>query len=666
MRRYYQREVHAPPEIPLALRERLHKTGWTWAEKFARNEILDQYRPKIATALAQDYMAVAGDTRQTWYEPAPPGKSADSGRWANSWNVAQTHVKAQHRQLQMAKLNRAFDEQEIRDYAENYARQCSKMSTYQRRVEFVKALGIKPPEGPKVTVASATKRMDDTKWWRRQLRVTWTRRAENVMRELGIVRRGREAYASDDAVNHRRAQKERGRKFLEKHVAVSDKGEQLSLWDLHEGSVSNPAIRRGEFMCRVRGFEETADGAGHVAQFWTLTTPSEFHAQLAGGVKNPKYKGATARDGQDWLCKQWSRARAKLKRLSTLYYGVRVAEPHHDGTPHWHLLLWCRERDASTVEKVIRDYWVNPQAWADELGPRDAETGRRPLEHARCKMITIDRTKGSAVGYVAKYVAKNIDGAGSVGPVEDNETGAPIIQGVARVDAWASLHGIRQFQQIGGPPVGLWRELRRMTEPSEDRVIESVRAPADTGDWRTFIRNVAYEGIRATRRNLYVKLARAETGELTTYGEEPPPRVIGVRGGAHVDVTRPHMWRIEPCNTGQQNTSDSSDRLPTWGLGANGTGSGSLRNLHPFGGLCALRLGDSQRRADECAVRRMLGLKTRTRRKRAAPAAVAPAPGSFSWDFSNLGPVAITVRGSRDEQSTTNGPAAGPNYKGGP
>lgn len=690
-RRRYQREMPAPVEIPLALREQLHKTGWTWAEKFARNEIFDKYRPKIATALAQDYMAVAGEKRQTWYEPAPPGYSPDQGRWINSWNVAQAHVKGLDRELQKAHLSRAFDEQEIRDYAENYARMCSKMdragpagnydeaASYARRVGFVQFLGIKPPEGPKVTAASAIRRMDDAKWWRRQLRVTWTRRAENAMRTMGIVRRGREAYASDDAVHHRQAQKERGRQFLEKHEAVSDTGEQLSLWDLHEGSVSNPAIRRGEFMCRVRGFEETADAAGHVAQFWTLTTPSEFHAQLAGGVKNPKYKGATARDGQDWLCKQWSRARAKLKRLSTLYYGVRVAEPHHDGTPHWHLLLWCRARDADTVAKVIRDYWVNakapdgdPQRWRDELGERDAQ-GRRHLEHARCKLIVIDRTKGSAVGYVAKYVAKNIDGAGSVGPVEDNETGATIIQGVARVDAWASLHGIRQFQQIGGPPVGLWRELRRLTETSADAQIESVREPADRGDWSTFIRNAAYEGIRATRRQINVRLARKDTGELTTYAEEPPPRVIGVRSGAHVDITRAHMWRIQPC-ADQSKPGESGER------GERSADSAAVRpwsrdSVHPYGGICGLRIGDSQRRADECAVRALLGLKkkrkSRSRAQVPAHAQSSGAPpaagsGASSRSDSALGPVAITVRGSVNRELAPTGPKPAPNNKGGP
>jgi hypothetical protein len=591
-RRQYQRPI-PPVDLPAALRAALARPSWPMADQFAREEIFASYRPKIATALAQDHAAVAGPVRRAYYEPPEAGKSPDMGRWRNSWWDAFTHTKGQHSELKKAKLERAFDEQDIRDYADNYSRLCSQMGSLEKRVAFTLSIGIEPPEGRDMTDAGMCARMDDAQWWRRKLRAHWTRRAENVMRQIGIVRRGREPYASDDAVMHRQVQKARSKKFLENHVAENEAGEQLELLHLAEHSLSNPALRRGEFMCRVRGFEEISDKRGDVAQFWTLTTPSHFHAQLATGQKNDKYSGATAREAQGWLCEQWARVRAKLKRKNLLFYGFRVAEPHHDGTPHWHLLMFCRPADADAIALVIRSYWIGKGATAEELGPVDAATGRRTREEARAKLIVIDRTKGSAVGYVAKYVSKNIDGAGKIAEEEDSETGRPVADGVRRVDAWASLHGIRQFQQIGGPPIGLWRELRRLTESSDDADIERCRAAADGGDFAGFIRAVSFDGIKAGRR-VALKLEREVRGELTKYAEEPTPPVVGVRYCSRVEITRTHQWRIQRAakkSKGRPTAEAAEAALPMVserpGVGTAGSVAGHVRPEHTAPRSCS-------------------------------------------------------------------------------
>jgi hypothetical protein len=434
------------------------------------------------------------------------------------------------RDLTAAQVGRAFDEQLIRDHAANYARLCSRMRSLEARQSFAVYIGIAPPAGKTITTEGAAKRLDDPIWWRRQLRKRWTRAAENGMRDIGMVRKGRQPYASDAAVQHRAAQKRRAREFMERSQLVNDQGEQLEMLQVAERSIANPAIRRGEFMARVRGFEEIARDLGHVAEFVTLTAPSFFHAYLAGAGRNPLFQRAIVREAQQWLCRQWARARAKLKRLSVLVYGFRIAEPHHDGTPHFHLLLFVRTRDVDTLRTVLRSVWLSE--YGDEKGAREY----------RAKFETVDPAKGSATGYISKYVSKNIDGAGAIANESDTETDSPVSTGVARVDAWASIHGIRQFQQVGGPPVGLWREARRIRVPIADRDLERVRQCADGGDWRRFVQSVG--GIHAGRRT-NVKLETVETGEINKYGECRPARVIGLRCASAVAISRPHRWQIQ-------------------------------------------------------------------------------------------------------------------------
>ncbi|MGH8258019.1 MAG: replication endonuclease, partial [Steroidobacteraceae bacterium] len=390
-------------------------------------------------------------------------------------------------ELMAGKTARAFDESAIRDYAQNYCRRALELQSLDKRVAFARRCGIDVQFSRTSTLQGRQHRLCDSLWWRRQLRKAWTRRAENAMREVGMVRRIVAPYASDVAVAHHAARLVRQTHWLRNCEAVNtDTGEALGLEDLAAGSVANPAIRRGELMVRARGFEELAAFHKHVGLFVTLTVPSRFHAELMYGGKNPAHQRETVRAAQQWLCRMWARARAKFKRLSILLYGIRVAEPHHDGTPHWHGLLFVRSDQAKAVRLILSALWLSDGG--EEAGAR---------EH-RCKFETIDSTKGSAAGYLAKYVAKNIDGAGQIGSAIDEETGGSVDSSVNRVSAWASVHGIRQFQQIGGPAVTLYRELRRLREPQADADIERARLAADRGGYRDFV--MAVGGIAAGRR----------------------------------------------------------------------------------------------------------------------------------------------------------------------
>jgi hypothetical protein len=390
-------------------------------------------------------------------------------------------------------------------------------------------------------VMAAVTRIEDPRWLARQLRNKASRALEAICRELGMVQRNKAAYISEFSLRRYFYRQNSNRKLLEKLVATNDLGQQYTLAELADLGISNPAIRRTELMVRLRGFETWAenDARAWTPWFLTLTTPSKYHPiSGAGGHSklNPKFNGATPADAQQYLNKTWQRARAELGRQGVEYFGFRVAEPHHDGTPHWHLLLFVAKEHQSTLLKIMRTYAL-------------AEDGDEPgAQKHRFEAVRIDPEKGSATGYVAKYISKNVDGY----KVDtDNETGKAAPLSAIRAGAWASIWGIRQFQQIGGPPVTPWRELRRTEDISnqlpetlgiEEHRLLAIHTAADEGDWAQYIELMGGGICKRSERPLRAKyFIEPEAGG---YGEDVA-RLTGLLSIHGHDVkTRLRIWTV--------------------------------------------------------------------------------------------------------------------------
>jgi len=399
-------------------------------------------------------------------------------------------------------------------------------------------------------------KMQCDKWWARQLKTLRRQFLELLEIATGQVgkdlyhdkkskkfkRRGVSPYSSKQAQREFNFAQASGRQFLEMMELQSSDGDVISLIDAVKSGMANPANRRNELMLRIRETEELADEMGYVGVFYTITCPSRFHANSS------KWSGETPKDAQNYLTQTWARARSKLNRRGLKYFGVRVVEPHADGCPHWHMMLFMPKNKVQEVNAILRWYFIQEDKtelydyygpvqtrtkavteWVDinthgvhvktvekcvsyRAGTKKSELfktykqkrrewGLKKSQGKKAKApskfyrtfsprfdaIKMDKSKGSAASYIAKYISKNIDGY-QLNDHEDAETGENLQEQANPVLAWASTWNIRQFQFQGSPSVTVYRELRRMRTAVNDEVIEPVRHAADAANWKDYVK----------------------------------------------------------------------------------------------------------------------------------------------------------------------------------
>jgi len=520
-----------------------------------REKILLRH-PAIAVPLAKGYLRINNDkgyvTANQWLlntsQNLKLGRTGLSlfGTSEELTNYAQAKARKTHRQIYEA--FHALG----KDAAPNNIRQ------------IVERTGVQFPLGDEYNqegLIAALARVSDDKWWKNQLRPKQWREAEDFIRSTGCVNKTKQIYISDFSLRRRLEQKRHNQSLLDKLEAENEEGKTYTLSELAELSPSNPVIRRAELMVRLSGCESFANNSDVSFQgiCYTLTCPSKFHPVHRHGKPNTKYDGSTGQQAQDHLNTVWSRTRAAFARADIEVFGMRVAEPQHDGTPHWHILLFIRSDQVKQTTELFRHYALEVDG--DEPGAK---------EH-RLDTLLIDPKKGTATGYLAKYIAKNIDGH----QVGMDNYGKDAITSAIRVEAWASIHSIRQFQQIGGASITVWRELRRLeSEGIEKGLLKALIKAADESDWETY--NSLMGGMTCPRKERPVRPMMIQRAESNQYGEMV--RVIkGIWHGIKAVITRQHEWTVRLVqNSEAKNQSED------------GTGDGVALSTAPPGACVTL------------------------------------------------------------------------------
>ncbi len=166
-------------------------------------------------------------------------------------------------------------------------------------------------------------------------------------------------YEDDlDEVNEKLRQQNN---FLEySYISNDQTGQVFSLKECVISSNHNPDRYHAEIQNRINTLEKEAKLSGLIPVFLTMTLPSEFHEMKHHNgelIPNPKYNGTTPKEAVKILTKQWAKLRQdrslkELTKAQRMYY--RVNEPHKDGTPHTHILLFIPKDRIDRVESAFK------------------------------------------------------------------------------------------------------------------------------------------------------------------------------------------------------------------------------------------------------------------------------------------------------------------------
>lgn len=378
-----------------------------------------------------------------------------------------------------------------------------------KKVEFAEKLLRMPIPGKSLQARLA--RLSDARFWRRAIRVRILRAREHFFLRLGLIGKGREAYASEVAVKLRGAQLKRQQEWMKATVLIPRQIEEVQGEEPYEPLTleqvaAGPRERFAKLYTFVKAVDVLAQEAGLSAAMVTLTLEPEWHPSPSHGQNS--WNDSSPRDAHQSLCHRWQAILRDLHRAGIRLSGLRVAEPHADACPHWHIWMLYRPEYETRILSTVMRYFPNklkvrsPSA-TDSGKPAPVDTiydtrdnlltgTSRPLRHpnegAQVEVSRIDRNISSGASYAMKYLLKTVD----AGDELNREAGlfagddaatrkkkAQHADNAKRVDAYRSTWGLNRGQLFGiAKCLTVWDELRRMAFAPKHKVLRQVWALA--------------------------------------------------------------------------------------------------------------------------------------------------------------------------------------------
>lgn len=381
-------------------------------------------------------------------------------------------------------------------------------------------------------------RLKDPQFWKQNL-MRHQRQGQDILNMyLGNIHAARQPYTCNANIWNRKQQNEQNEQFLQDYVVTREDGEiSIPLED-----IAPTVEKRFAKKCKeLHALQQLAEEDGMSGLFITLTLPGEYHANPEYKQTDHEWNGTLPKEAMNNLGSKWKKVQDRLQRNEIPYLFCKVPEPHKDGCPHLHILLYALLEDIATVEQLFIDQIENENSYiiikqnfkykkGYELTIKEFNNSQQEKDNPnKCK----------PANYMLKYLKKTI-----INEEADNIATC--------VDAWRSTWSIYSIT-IGGSRIvngsfGRYQKFNRMHErPAE---------PGDPNDitWRLWLlarSGNLLEFIKLERIQTNIKPITRQEQEPDTepkrnrYGETVTEYIGHLYNGTKQIIWKLHSWKIE-------------------------------------------------------------------------------------------------------------------------
>lgn len=274
-----------------------------------------------------------------------------------------------------------------------------------------------------------------------------------VLGEIGQLPGDRtQLYAPDLSVAASQQRDAATKKWAEGYVLTDGAELAVPMAELLKGAVKR---RFNTLWTLTRACEQVAEREGLACLFLTLSLPPEYHRNPSQGRRGGWEDGLTPIVGIEALQYRWRLIRARLRKEGIAQLGLWTQEPHEDGTPHRHLLVWTPPADVARLVEIYRAVFEETHATTE--GGVAVNVKRWDASQA-----------GKPSSYVMKYLTKTF--AGGEEHVDRTEGTERHLENAERVAAWRrGVPGKRSFDFFGLKPgaVGVWGKVASLREKTD-------------------------------------------------------------------------------------------------------------------------------------------------------------------------------------------------------